>query len=277
MEIIKSTGQRVEYDREKIRQTLRHAGASDRTIRQVLPRVEEKITDGMTTRRIYSILRREIRKSNPALAHRYNLRNALLKLGPAGFQFEKYVASILKAYQYETEIPDRELLGLCVRHEIDVIAKREGKTVMIEAKFRNQFGLTVSLKDVMATWAAFEDLVDGSKTGKCPRFDELWVVTNGRFSERAYQFGVCRGIRMVGWGSEEHSLARMVDHTALYPITVIDGLRQWELERLFKNDLTLCREVAGRNPADLARQLDIPKERVQKIILSCQEVISEPA
>ena len=274
MEIIKSTGPRVEYDQKKIKQTLRHAGATNELIKKLIPRAEAKFCDGMTTRQIYSILRRELKKMNRPLAHRYNLRNALLKLGPAGFKFEKYVASILNAYQYEAEVPEQEFLGLCVKHEIDVIAKRDGHTAMIEAKFRNRFGLTVSLKDTMATWSAFQDLVEGSQSGTCPQFDELWIVTNGRFSERAYQFGVCRGIRLVGWGAEEHSLARMVDHTALYPITVIDDLKQWELDRLFEHGLMLCREVAGRDANKLSKQLKIPQERTRKIVKACREVIS---
>jgi hypothetical protein len=274
MEIVKSTGQRVEYDRGKIVETLRHAGANQETIDRIIPKVEAKFQDGMTTRRVYSLLRKEIRKASRGLAHRYNLRNALLKLGPAGFKFEKYVASILAAYQYEVEIPDQDLFGICVRHEVDVIATKDGQTAMIEAKFRNKFGLTVSLKDTMATYAAYQDLVEGGETGKGRHLDELWIVTNGRLSERAHQFGVCRGIRMVAWGSEEHSLARMVDHTTLYPITVIDDLRQWELDRFAENNLMLCREVAGRDPQGLARQLKLDRNRAAKIVQACQEVIS---
>ncbi len=275
MEIVKSDGRRVEFNPEKIRKTLRRAGAKPDLIERVIADVQPQVHDGMSTKALYRLVRRELRRSNRRVAGRYNLRNALLKLGPAGFKFEKYVASILAAYGYEVEVPETEFAGLCVDHEIDVIAKRDGRSAMIEAKFRNKFGDSVNLKDTMATWSAYGDLVEGAKMGKCPKFDEVWIVTNGRFSERALQFGVCRGIHMVGWGAEEHSLARLVDHATLYPITVLDDLHQWELDGFSENNLMLCREIAGRDPDELAKKVKMTSDRAEKIINACREVIYE--
>lgn len=273
MEILKSDGKRVEYEPEKIRRTLLRAGAKPDLAEHILENVGRQMRDGMSTRALYAVVRREIKKASRRLASRYNLRDALLKLGPAGFKFEKYVASILNAYQYETETPEDEFAGLCVRHEVDVVARKNGRTIMIEAKFRNKFGDSVNLKDTMATWAAFVDFVEGAKTGKCPKFDEVWVVSNGRFSERALQFGVCRGIRMVGWGAEEHSLPRLVDHATLYPITVLDDIRAEEMDAFAENNLMLCREIANREPDSLARQVKVSGDRAAKIINACQDVV----
>jgi Holliday junction resolvase-like predicted endonuclease len=274
MEVVKSNGKRVRFNPDKILRTLKRAGAKPELARGVLKAVTRQMRDGMTTREMHRMVRRELRRASKPLAQRYNLRDALLKLGPAGFKFEKYVASVLQAYQFETEIPEDEVAGLCVRHEIDVIARKEGRTVMIEAKFRNRFGDTVSLKDVMATWSSFLDLADGAKAGKTLKFDELWVVTNGRFSERALQFGVCRGIHLVGWGSEEHSLPRLVDHATLYPITIVDDLHSWELETLAAHNILLCREIAERDAASLSKRLKLPEDRVGKIVNSCRAVVS---
>jgi len=275
MDIIKSNGERVKFDPEKIRLTLHRAGAKRELIEQVLDRVGKRLKDGMTTKQVFGIVRKELHKSNKRIAHRYNLRGALLKLGPAGFKFEKYVASVLSAYQYQTELPEKELAGLCVDHEVDVIARKNGRLIMIEAKFRNRFGDSVKLKDTMATWSSFQDLVEGSKSGKCPKFNELWIVTNGRFSERALQFGVCRGIHMVGWGGGEHSLARLVDHATLYPITVLEDLHQWEMDGFAANNLMLCREIADSEPRKLARRTRIDGDRAGRIINACREVIAD--
>jgi len=274
MEIVKSNGQRVEYDPEKIRVTLKRAGATGLLIDQIVGSVTDRVRDGMTTRQVFTLVRKELRRTNRRLAHRYNLRNALLKLGPAGFKFEKYVASILAAYQYKVTLPPDEIPGMCVDHEVDVIAEKNGRAAMIEAKFRNRFGDTVNLKDTMATWSAFLDLAEGCKNGKCQKFDEVWIVTNGKFSERALQFGVCRGIRMVGWGGDEHSLARLVDHATLYPITILDDLRAWELEGFSENNLMLCREIADRDPGELAGQVKIEDDRAKRIVNACRDVIA---
>lgn len=273
MMIVKANGDRVPFRPEKITETLRRIGAKEPLINHVVEKTAAGVTDGMSTKEVYAIVRKELHKENRCIAHRYNLRAGLLRLGPAGFKFEKYVASILQAYEYATELPDQELPGLCVMHEVDVIAKTPSRTIMIEAKFRNRFDDTVNLKDTMATWARLIDLREGSKAGKkCPFFDEAWIVTNGRFSDRAHQFGVCKGIQMIGWSQTEQSLARMVDHAALYPITVIDSLKQWELEKFSEKNILLCRELSKKKPATLAESTGIALDRMKSIIDTCREI-----
>ncbi|MEA3249279.1 MAG: hypothetical protein U9Q03_02890 [Patescibacteria group bacterium] len=273
MKIIKSTGERVEYDPTKIRKTLLRTGADAKLVDRVIKRVSKRVTRDMATKRLFAIVRRELRRESRHLAQRYNLRNALIKLGPAGFKFEKYVSSILNAYEYKAHVPQKDLVGLCVNHEIDVIAEKDGRRMMIEAKFRNRFGDKVKLKDTMATWARFVDLCDGSRKNKsCPHLDEVWIVTNGAFSDRSLQFGLCKGIDLVGWSTKQHSLATLVDHASLYPITVLDGLQQWELDKFSDIGLMLCREVATKSPGRLSGRTGMPRQRIANIIEQCKEV-----
>lgn len=274
MKIRKNTGKLVEYNPNKIRKTLKRAGAKKEIIEHVLGQVNRSMHDGMSTKELYRIVKRELKKESRHIAHRYNLRSSLLRLGPAGYKFEKFIASILRAYHYEAENPKKELRGLCVQHEIDVIARKDTKAIMIEAKFRNDFNDSVNLKDTMATWARYLDLLEAAESGLCEHFDEVWIVTNGRFSNRARQFGVCKGMHMVGWNSRGKSLARMVDHTTLYPLTVLDHLRQWELDRFSSRGIMLCREVATRDPEKLAKMLDLPLQRAKRIVADCKGVVA---
>jgi hypothetical protein len=274
--LIKSQGNLTEFNPAKVRGTLQRAGATPEVIAAVLRAVEARIVDGMTTKELFSIIRSELKRADRPTAQRYNLRDGLLRLGPAGFRFEQYVAAVLSAYQYETVIPEHDLVGLCVNHEIDVVARKDGKTVMIEAKFRNRFGDSVNLKDVMSTWARFGDLLDGAAAGKCERFDECWVVTNGRFSESALQFGTCKGMHLVGWGPGEHSFARLVDHAFVYPITVLDYLRLYEIEKLSDAGLMLCSDVAGRDAAALAEDLRLDPARVRRMVTDCRRLVAIP-
>lgn len=275
MKIIKGNGAIVDFKPAKVAETMRRIGAKEQLIQHVMQKVQAQIKNMMTTREVYAIVRRELHRENRCLAHRYNLRAGLLKLGPAGFKFEKYVASILDAYNYQTEIPEDELSGLCVKHEVDVVAVTGSRTIMIEAKFRNRFEDTVTLKDTLATWARLLDLRDGAKAGKNRfNFDEAWIVTNGKFSDRAQQFGVCKGIHLIGWSSDEQSLARMVDHAALYPITVIDNIKPWELEKFSHRNLMLCRQIIDQKPASLAQKTGIEPDRIKNIVEKCREVVS---
>ncbi|MDP2631232.1 MAG: ATP cone domain-containing protein [Candidatus Uhrbacteria bacterium] len=276
MMIIKSDGSKVEYDGAKLRRSISRTGARKQLVEDVAADVEAQIKEGMTTGEIYRVVREELKKQSSCFACRYNLRAGILKLGPAGFKFEKYVASILKAYQYNAYVPEDDLEGSCVMHEVDVIAEKNGRRFFIEAKFRNRFQDNVDLKDTMATWSRFLDLVDGAAVGKCPHFDEVWIVTNAQFSDHALKFGVCKGIHMIGWNEpDERPLAGMVDNMTLYPITVLDGMKQSELEAFSEHDIMLCREVVDFDPEELAGKIGFSEERASDVIAQCAEVISE--
>ncbi|MBU4315333.1 restriction endonuclease [Patescibacteria group bacterium] len=274
MQIIKSSGKRVEFDPEKVRTSVLRTGASSEVADSIVADLQKRLHNGMTTAQIYKIVFEDLKKQQKCLACRYDLRSALLRLGPAGYKFEKYVASILCAYGYDAHAPQEDYEGACVPHEIDVVAQKDRRMIFIEAKFRNNFYDVVNLKDVLATWARFLDLVDGSAVGKCPHFDEVWIVTNARFTDVALEYGVCKGIHMIGWNvPKERTFAQMVDHIGLYPVTVLDEIKQSELEQLSNHDLLLCRDVAKKEPDELAQKLDVSETRALEIIKMCSEVI----
>ncbi|OGL73937.1 hypothetical protein A3C96_02680 [Candidatus Uhrbacteria bacterium RIFCSPHIGHO2_02_FULL_60_10] len=273
--IVKTDGTRLKYDPNRIRATLKRIRAKNEVVDHIVQNVTKQVHDGMTTMALFDLIRRELRKEDHCLSHRYNLRVGLQKLGPAGFLFEKYIAAVMRAYDYDAKLPEQDLRGQCVDHEVDVVAHKQGRCVMIEAKFRNRFEDTVTLKDVLATWARFLDLAEGNRTGHCPKFDEVWIVTNGRFSDRARQFGVCKDIRLVGWGPDEQSLTRLIDHAVVYPITVLDDLRKWELEKLFHREILLCKDLAARKPGAIAKLLGVSLVRAEKIVWDAGEVVGE--
>lgn len=264
------SGELVEFDPQKIRDSLARTGARDELVDRVVQAVSAKIRDGMSTKKIFAIIRKEIAKTDTCVACRYTLREALIKFGPAGFKFEQYAAAVLSAYGYRTELPLENLRGKCTSHEVDVIATKDPAHAMIEAKFRNDVGDVVNLKDTMATWARFMDLNDAPE--RTQKFTDAWIVTNARFSESARQFGECKGMRLVGWKSGTESLAALVDHAAVYPITVLDDVRQWELDNFASKNLMLCRDIAYGDAATLAKKTGIPEDRMRRFVATCRKV-----
>ena len=197
-----------------------------------------------------------------------------MRLGPPGFPFEQYVSAILTAYGYDASLP-QELQGACVKHEVDVVAKKEGRAAFIEAKFRQEFSGSVEIKDALATWARFLDLVDGSKINLCPHFDEAWIVTNARFTPMVLQYGHCKNMMLIGWNHpRERTFAQMVDHEALYPITIIPGLQREELAAFGKAGMLLCKEVAGSTIVDLQKKVGLPVKRLEQISKICLPIVS---
>ncbi|MBT4856883.1 hypothetical protein HON52_01715 [Candidatus Uhrbacteria bacterium] len=274
MKVLKANGKWVEFDESKARTSILRTGVDDAEASSVLKVLKSRMKSGMSTKEVYAIIHQELKKVSVCFSCRYSLRDALQKLGPAGYKFEKYVASILRAHKYDAYVPDQDLEGSCVDHEVDVIAEKDGRKIFIEAKFRNNNRNYVNLKDTMATWSRFLDLVDGAAVGKCVHFDECWIVTNARFSDRARTFGVCKGIHMIGWSfPPERSFQKMVDIVSLYPVTVLDSITQKELEALSHQRLMLCKEVVEVDSVDLAQRLDVSNSRATELIGQCVTVI----
>lgn len=197
------------------------------------------------------------------------LREALFALGPEGFYFEQYLAGLLTAEGYETALPD-EYQGSCVKHEVDIAATKGGKIFAIEAKFRNTQNDVVHLKDVMASYARYLDLLDGAALNLCPRFAEFWIVTNSMFSERAAQFGRCKGMKLIGWEFPDRAngLAAMIDRLGRYPITILRGLTKTELTVLAKADIMTCHDLSRHEPAATAHRTGLSQGRVEELIES---------
>jgi len=271
--ITKFDGTLTPFDPTKILASIIRTGADEATAKKVLTAVELKLKPKMKTKTIYSMVRNELTQIKPWAATRYTLREAIVKLGPAGYNFEKYVASVLSAYGYKTETPDT-YKGACIEHEIDVTAKKDGRSAFIEAKFRHDFTATITIKDTMATWARFLDLVDGSKIGTCPHFDEVWLITNARFTDQSLQFGHCKNMKLIGWNHpKEQTFAQMVDIDSLYPVTILKDLTLSETTTFARVDLMLCRELIMMSVDELNKRTNIPTKRLEEILLQCKEVV----
>ena len=271
--IKKGDGRIVPFDERKIIQSLRRSGSDKKSADAVLKEVTKRLKPNMTTATIFQIVREELSKKKPAAAARYNLRTAIIKLGPAGFNFEKYVAAVLAGYRYKTKNPDY-YEGACIPHEIDVTAEKDGRMAFIEAKFRHDFTTTINIKDVLATWSRFLDLVDGSKIYDTPHFDECWIITNARFTDQSLKFAYCKNMKLIGWNHpHERTFAQMVDNNALYPITIMEELTAEDLSSFAKADLMLCRDVLELDLDQLHSVTGIKKTRLKNLRKSCQDVI----
>lgn len=271
--IRKNNGKLVPFDDAKVRASLLRTSADKAVVSEVLKRVKKQLRPKITTDEIYDHVREILKEVDPISGARYRLRSSLLRLGPAGFNFEKYVASILTAYGYKTELPT-ELQGVCVTHEVDVIAEKDGRRMFIEAKFRNNFDDVVNIKDTMSTWARFLDLVEASKLGLCPHFDEAWIVTNARFTKHSLQYGHCKNMVMIGWNHpRERTFAEMVDVSALYPVTVLEDLEQHEINALLDNHISLCRELVKQDASVFAKSAGFTVKRIKELQKQCRAVI----
>ncbi len=273
--VIKSDGREEPFDENKLTGVVRRVGGTEKLAYHVIQKLKKKYKGKkVSSHELYLNVKKWLRSEQPKLARRYNLRRAILKLGPSGFDFEKYVASILRVYGYEAQLP-RELQGACVTHEVDVTIAKEGRTAMIEAKFRNHPQDHINIKDGLATWARYMDLIEGARLKLCPHFDECWIVTNARFSKHVLDYGHCKNMMLIGWNHpKERSLAKMVDSQNLYPITVLEGFSRFVFKTLAAHNLLLCSELAKQNPKKIKKKLPLKSKTIDKLINQCQDIIN---
>src|SRR3989344_2001861 len=131
VKVQKADGSFEDYSENKVRSSLERAGADEQTIRDITEHINTKLFEGMSSQDIYGLIYQELKRKNHMLVSRYNLKRAIMELGPTGYPFEKFIAGVLNTQGYSTEV-SQTVPGECVYHEIDVIAQKDGKRAMIE-------------------------------------------------------------------------------------------------------------------------------------------------
>lgn len=222
--IKKASGAKEQFDIKKLRRSLRHAGADSVIITKVIDEIKKR--HPRTTRAIHELTIDILTKEQPHIAARYNIKKALMQLGPAGYPFEQFVAEIFKAQGYAVST-NQIIEGKCVDHEVDVIAQKGDKHYLIETKFHNRAGIKTNIKATLYIQSRFEDIRAAwnanPKNGH--EFHQGWVVTNTKFTTEAIKYGVCMNINLLGWKYPfDQGIAELIDSLGLHPITALTTL-----------------------------------------------------
>jgi hypothetical protein len=243
MWVVKASGETEKFDPSKIKRTCLRAGASEELANKIVQQVIKKAYDGISTKEILNIALSLLSKEKPHIAARYDLKGAMLRLGPAGFIFEQFIGEIFKEYGYQTKVHNI-IKGYCVSHEVDVIVSKENKNYMIECKYHNLQGIYTGLREVLYTYARFLDLCEGSKHNLCQVFEQPWLVCNTKFSDDTIQYAQCKGIRLIGWSHPtDNSLENLIENKKLYPITMIRSLDADSIDKLSSSNFILALDL----------------------------------
>lgn len=273
--ITKASGEKAPLSLAKLRKSLERAGAGMEVINLIVGKIEEQLTEGRSTKKIYREAFSMLRKHSKSVAGRYKIKQAILELGPTGYPFEKYVGEILKHQGYHIKV-GVIVQGHCVTHEIDVEAKKDNEHFMVECKFHNRQGYKCNVQIPLYIKSRFEDVKRQWKKSKdhAYRFHQGWVVTNTRFTEDAIQFGKCSGLKLIGWDyPQQGSLRDRIHLSGLHPITCITSLTKAEKQVLIDKMIVLCKELC-EHPEPL-EEMGISPDRAKKIIKEGKEICLE--
>jgi hypothetical protein len=251
----------------------------------VVRKVTDKVYPGISTRQILEMTLELLEVEHPHVAARYDLKGAIMRLGPAGFAFEQLVAEVLKEHGYSARVHSM-VQGACVMHEIDVIATKPINTLpevaqpplkyyMIECKFHHASGIFTGLKEALYTYARFLDLQDGHRQGKCQQFDQPWLATNTKFSVDAIQYANCKKMLLLGWNYPAgNSLQIMLESKQLYPITSLRGLEPSMLNRFSPTGMMLLKDLMKRTPEEISEMTEIPLKKIKELVNEAQRILS---
>lgn len=244
-DIVKSTGRKAKFSIQKLRNSLRHSGADDLLVQYIVDTVRDELYQGISTKEIYNRAFAMLKKKKAAFASKYKLKKAIYELGPTGFPFERFVAAILEYSGYRTEI-GKITPGICVTHEIDVFAEKNGHISIVECKFHGEEGRNCDVKIPLYINSRYQDVKRRweAENNTEKQIDTGMVVTNTRFTTDAIDYGNCVGLEMLSWDHpKENGLRDRIDRLGLYPITVLHVLTKDEKQFLLGRDIVLCRQL----------------------------------
>jgi hypothetical protein len=257
--VIKATGHKEPFNEAKVIDSIRRAGIPENIQSQVLAHIKTKLYDGISTAEIYRHILEFLTESDHLYARaKYSLKEAIMMLGPTGYPFEDFVSEILKALGYQTQV--RQILsGRCVSHEVDVIAEKDGRKAMIEAKFHNNLGTRSEVHVALYTNARFQDVKERNN------LQEAWLVTNTKTTIDANTYAQCAGMKVISWSYPDGgSLRDLIERTRLHPVTILTTLSHSHKVTLLNNHVIMCKSI-HENPS-LLDSIPLSQEEKQRTL-----------
>jgi hypothetical protein len=264
--VMKADGTLQLFDREKVVRTCLRMGVSRGIAEEVAREVENRLYDGIPTRKILQMTFTLLRRHKPTIRHLLDLRKGL-SLMDSKPEFETFVQVLLAHNGFEVS-PNTLVAGRCGTHEVDAIARKDGVTFFVEAKHHVNYHTPTGLDESRIARAILEDVMEGFELGKNSlKIDRAMIVTNTRYSEHAMHYGKCRNILQIGWNSPaDLSLQNMIEEKNLYPLSCLRGLKKETKAKLVSSGIVLMKQLFEENLLTLARKTEVQKETLKQII-----------
>ena len=265
MQIIKASGKKEEFEPLKIQNTIMQAGASEKLAKDVLKKIldEYKDKNKVQSKAILNKIIDLLQEKNPDIAARYDLKRAIMNLGPSGFPFEVYFSKILENHGYQVKV-GQILQGKNITQEVDIVAENKLR-YMIECKYHNKLGIHTKVNVAMHTYARFLDLKN--------QFDYPWLATNTKCTTDLISYANGINMKITSWQyPKKENLKALIEEKALYPITIIRSIDDSSKQKLHEADIVLAKDLALYDIEELKIKTKLSKETL-KIILKEAKII----
>ncbi|CAM3678991.1 restriction endonuclease [Flavobacterium gelidilacus] len=266
MKVTKYSGEVVTFEKDKLKKSLFKSGACEADVNRVLETIEKQLYDGIPTKKIYKMAFQLLKKIDNVHAAKYNLRSAIMALGPAGFYFEKFIAKLFQMEGFET-MTNLTLNGKCVSHELDVLLRKDEKISMVECKFHSSQDAKTDVKVPMYILSRFNDLAvnEYSLFNQNTKISKCRIVTNNRFTEDAIQFATCSNMELLSWNYPVgNSLKNKVDFYHIYPVTALTTLTLLEKDKLLTQNIITAKELLTNK--EWLNKIGLSQTRIKNVL-----------
>jgi hypothetical protein len=245
--VIKSSGEEEEFSAKKLEKSVVEAGGDQQLAEEIRKSLEKAGVNISSTSQIHKFVFEYLKEELSPIAARYNLRRAIIQLGPTGFPFEKFVGEILKDLGHEVML-NQHIKGECIKHEVDFVAQAKSveETYIGEVKFHSRTGIKTDSKVSLYVKSRFEDIKSNQAQlkSKYGWISKPWIITNTKFSKDAINYGKCQGMNLTAWSyPRDNGLGEIIDKLGIHPVTALTKLTAEHKTYLIENDVVLCRQI----------------------------------
>lgn len=263
--VVNARGETEPFSLRKVYRSCRRIGASKKLAEEITKEIENKIYPGIDTSEIFKWVKERLSGTSFKSGMKFSLREAMRKLGPTGFDFEKYIGEVFIKNGFEVGL-NQNVPGSCISsYEIDFVAKKGGLIYLGECKYHHQAGKRVDLKVGLSNYAKFLDI---SRDSAFPGFQiKTLLVTNAKFTSKLKRYSKCVGIELLGWRyPRRKGLERMIEKKNLYPITILPSFKRY-LKKIFaQKRIMLALELLEDSPKKIAQKLKLPLKEINKLV-----------
>lgn len=263
IKVKKYNGESEPFSVKKVYNSAMRAGASSSLAKKISSEVEKEVYQDIPTAEIFKKVKGLLKEENLKFALRFSLKDAMKRLGPAGFIFEEFVQEVLSHYGMKVG-KSMVISGRCARYEIDFLAEKDNCVYLGECKYRNNPGDKVDINVCLKSFAILDDV---KNSGRFKDKDlNFLIVTNSKFTDEALKYSSCKGLELLGWNyPREEGLEDMVESKKLYPVTILPSFRGRLAEEMRARRIMLVPDISGLDIEKFAKRANIPGKQVEDL------------
>jgi len=237
--VIKRDGRTEVFSKEKVLKSVMCCLDTKNAL-TLIESVTIEMPEIIKTEDLFLKIRTEMWKSFPAAAVKFGLREDMMRLGPAGYNFEDFYAKILSELGVKNVKVRQIYKGKCADHELDVVYQSQKGKEFAEMKYHNQFGIYTGLKEALYTYMRFIDLNDSGNN-----FAKANLVTNTKISEEAVRFSNCKEMGILAWKYPPgNGLEKLIESTGTFPVTaLVNFLSEEKIKELMELKIITLKDL----------------------------------